>query len=463
MSPVLSSNTAAGFPIRRSTPFSSASLFPDCPDRSPNKRASALAPRKVSGSKGLFYKPLERPVVLTNPDLETGSGSIVPETIRNTGGADCPFAPTSLSGPLPSSCGDTLRSEDFRKDAVFSDDARQGAAANHPAPLVGIARLASISPVAPTRRKSDERPEYFILPVKSILNKCESGRVPFDWTINPYRGCEFACKYCYARYTHEFMELDGLAFEKKIFVKRDAAVLLTREIATKYSFAKNSDGVPEHICIGTATDPYQPAENEYRVTRACLEELARHSGLSVSIITKSNLITRDIDVLRQIATRSRLYIDITVTTLRTRLARLMEPRAPRPDLRLAAIRTLREAGLSVGISASPLLPGITDRENELESLAAAAKDAGALWISSGVLFLMPSSAKQFLPFLREKFPRLSRQYDSWYAHNAYAPETYRQKIAARLARVKSDLGLTFRPWENLRQPLAPTRQLSLAL
>ena len=100
---------------------------------------------------------------------------------------------------------------------------------------------------------------------------------------------------------------------------------------------------------------------------------------------------------------------------------------------------------------------------ELESLAAAAKDAGALWISSGVLFLMPSSAKQFLPFLREKFPRLSRQYDSWYAHNAYAPETYRQKIAARMARVKSDLGLTFRPWENLRQPLAPTRQLSLAL
>ena len=368
-----------------------------------------------------------------------------------------------MSGPLPSSCGDALRIEDFRKDAAFSDDARQGAAANQPAPLVGIARLASISPAASTRRKSDERPQYFILPVKSILNKCESGRVPFDWTINPYRGCEFACKYCFARYTHEFMELDGLAFEKKIFVKRDAAVLLTREIATKYSFAKNSDGVPEHICIGTATDPYQPAENEYRVTRACLEELARHRGLSVSIITKSNLITRDIDVLRQIATRSRLYIDITVTTLRTRLARLMEPRAPRPDLRLAAIRSLREAGLSVGISASPLLPGITDRENELESLAAAAKDAGALWISSGVLFLMPSSAKQFLPFLRERFPRLARQYDSWYAHNAYAPETYRQKIAARLARVKSDLGLTFRPWENLRQPLTPARQLCLAL
>jgi DNA repair photolyase len=295
------------------------------------------------------------------------------------------------------------------------------------------------------------------------LNKCESGRVPFDWTINPYRGCEFACKYCYARYTHEFMELDGLAFEKKIFVKKDAAVLLTREIASKYRFSVGRQGVPEHICIGTATDPYQPAEKEYRITRACLEELARHDGLSVSVITKSNLITRDIDLLQQIAKRSRLYVDITVTTLRPRLARLMEPRAPRPDLRLAAIRKLRDAGISVGISASPLLPGITDREGELESLAAAARDSGAQWISSGVLFLMPSSAKQFLPFLREKFPRLSRQYESWYTHNAYAPEPYRQKIAARLNRIKSNLGLTLRPWEQLRHPITPTPQLSLGL
>ncbi len=302
-----------------------------------------------------------------------------------------------------------------------------------------------------------------MLPVKSILNKCESGRVPFDWTINPYRGCEFACKYCYARYTHEFMELDGLAFEKKIFVKKDAAVLLTREIATKYSFAVGREGVPEHICIGTATDPYQPAEKEFGVTRACLEELARHKGLSVSIVTKSNLITRDIDLLREISARSRLFVDITVTTLRPRLARLLEPRAPRPDLRLDAIRKLRDAGISVGMLASPLLPGITDREGELEALAAAAKEAGALWIHSGVLFLMPSSAKQFLPFLREKFPRLVRQYESWYSRNAYAPEPYRQKIAVRLNRIKASLGFTLRPWEELRRPVLPTPQLSLAL
>jgi DNA repair photolyase len=328
---------------------------------------------------------------------------------------------------------------------------------------VGIARLASISPAAPTHRRSEERPEYFFLPVKSILNRCESNRVPFDWTLNPYRGCEFACKYCFARYTHEFMELDTLAFEKKIYVKKDAAVLLAREIATKYLFAKGQDGVPEHICIGTATDPYQPAEREYGVTRACLEELARHPGLSLSIITKSNLITRDIDVLQQIAKHSRIHVGITVTTLRTRLARILEPRAPRPDLRLEAIRKLCEAGISVGAMASPLLPGITDREGELEAVAEGARDAGAQWFASGVLFLMPSSAKQFFPFLREKFPRLVRQYEQWYTRNAYAPEQYRQKIATRVAAIKTKLGMTRRPWEEMRQPLRVAPQLSLPL
>jgi DNA repair photolyase len=295
------------------------------------------------------------------------------------------------------------------------------------------------------------------------LNRCESNRVPFDWTINPYRGCEFACKYCYARYTHEFMEMDGTAFEKKIYVKRDAAVLLARDIATKYKFAAGQNGAPEHICLGTATDPYQPAEREYGVTRACLEELARHEGLSVSITTKSNLITRDIDVLRQIAGRSRLWVDMTVTTLRPRLARLLEPRAPRPDLRLAAIQKLREAGIQVGAMASPLLPGITDRDGELEAVAAAAKDVGAQWFVSGVLFLMPSSAKQFLPFLREKFPRLVRQYQDWYVRNAYAPEPYRQKIAERVGRIKNHLGLTARPWQEMGQPVGPRAQLSLLL
>lgn len=331
-----------------------------------------------------------------------------------------------------------------------------------PAPLVGIARLAAEAPAADTKRKSAEKPEYFLLPVKSILNRCESERVPFEWTVNPYRGCEFACKYCYARYTHEYMEIDGSEFERKIFVKQDAAVLLARDVTQKYSYTSKASGYTkaEHIAIGTATDPYQPAEREYRVTRACLEELAKREGLSVSIITKSNQIVRDIELLKVIAAKSALTVNITVTTLKPRLARLLEPRAPRPDLRLGAVKELREAGLHVGVSASPLLPGITDADGELEGVAAAAKEAGAEWFWSGVLFLMPASARQFLPFVEAKFPKLAKQYREWYAKNGYAPEAYRMKVSERVLRIRQQFGFSSRPWEGER-PSAPQAQLSL--
>lgn len=325
------------------------------------------------------------------------------------------------------------------------------------APLVGIARLAANSPEAETRRKSAEKPEYFLLPVKSILNRCDSERVPFDWTINPYRGCEFGCKYCYARYTHEYMEIDGGEFERKIFVKQDAGALLARDISRKYSYESKGSGYTqaEHIAIGTATDPYQPAEREYGVTRACLEELAKREGLSVSIITKSNQIVRDIDVLREIAGKSALAVNITVTTLRPRLARLLEPRAPRPDLRLAAVKELREAGLNVGVSASPLLPGIND--GELEAVAAASKEAGAQWFFSFALFLMPSSARQFLPFIRKKFPKLAKQYEQWYAKNGYAPEEYRKKVSEDVRRIREKFGFASRPWEGMRASMPPAQ------
>src|SRR6267154_1804238 len=330
------------------------------------------------------------------------------------------------------------------------------------APLVGIARLAAKAPAADTKRKSLEKPEYFFLPVKSILNKCDSARVPFDWTINPYRGCEFACKYCYARYTHEYMEIDGGEFERKIFVKQDAAALLRHDVDRKYSYASKASGYTkaEHIAIGTATDPYQPAEREYGVTRACLEELAKREELSVSLITKSNQIVRDIDLFKRIAERSELSLNITITTLRPRLARLLEPRAPRPDLRLTAVKQLREAGLAVGVSACPLIPGMTDRDGELEGLAAAAKKAGAQWFFSNVLFLMPSSAREFLPFVHEKFPKLAKQYEEWYAKNGYAPDEYRKKMSERVAKIRRELGFVSRPWEE-RTRMTKRPQLSL--
>ena len=163
---------------------------------------------------------------------------------------------------------------------------------------------------------------------------------------------------------------------------------------------------------------------------------------------------------KKIAERSELSLNITITTLRARLARLLEPRAPRPDLRIAAVKQLREAGLRVGVSASPLIPGITDREGELEAVAEAAHKAGAQWFFSGVLFLMPSSAKQFLPFIREKFPRLTKQYEEWYTKEAYAPEKYRKQIADRVARLKQKYGFESRLARDT-QRTTPCAQMKL--
>jgi DNA repair photolyase len=261
------------------------------------------------------------------------------------------------------------------------------------------------------------------------------------------------------------MELDATEFEKRIYVKQGAEAYLPQEIARKYSYESAASGgmAPEHIAIGTATDPYQPAEREYGVTRACLEELEKREGLSISITTKSNQILRDLELLRRIAEKSALFINMTVSTTRTRLARLLEPRAPQPGLRLAAMKQLREAGISAGVFASPLLPGITDREGDLESVAEAAHEAGAQWFTSGVLFLTPSSSKVFMPFLQEKFPRLVEKYKQWYTRNTYAPEEYRKKVAERVARLRAKYGFHVRPWDEMKRPVLPVAQLRLNL
>ena len=211
--------------------------------------------------------------------------------------------------------------------------------------LVGIARLAADG--ESLRQGHDV--EYFTLPVRSLLNRCTGVRMPFEWTINPYRGCEFACKYCYARYTHEFMEMrDGVDFEQKIFVKQHAADLLRQELR------RVKPG--EQIAIGTATDPYQPAERRFEITRGILQELARHEGLNLGIITKGNLILRDLDLLKEIGQKNRLTANVTITTLNVKLARILEPRAPRPDLRMDTVRQLNEAGIRTGGELFPRNP-----------------------------------------------------------------------------------------------------------
>ena len=298
--------------------------------------------------------------------------------------------------------------------------------------LVGIARLAAEG----ESLREGHKVEYFTLPAKSLLNRCVSRRgLPFTWTINPYRGCEFACKYCYARYTHEFMEMrDRMEFEQKIYVKQDTAKLLRRDLR------RVKPG--EAIALGTATDPYQPAERRYEITRGILEEFARHRGFELGIVTKSNLIVRDLDLLSDVARSNALSIHITVTTLNVELARILEPRAPRPDLRMDAVRELSRAGLNVGVSASPVLPSITDSPANLEAVVSAAASAGARHIFAGPLFLKPCSAAVFLPFLEQHFPQLVENYRQRYKERSFLPPSYGKRIAQLIASFRLKYGVT---------------------
>jgi DNA repair photolyase len=294
--------------------------------------------------------------------------------------------------------------------------------------LVGIARLASESPLLEAKRAV----QYFEIPTRSILNRTKPN-MPFRWTINPYRGCEFGCKYCYARYTHEFMEMEANEFEDKIYAKASAAHLLRQEL----SRIDRKDG----IAIGTATDPYQPAERRYGRTREILEVFARDRGRHVGMITKSDLIVRDIDVMKQVARANVFGVHITITTLDPDLARLLEPRAPRPDLRLEAVRTLAEAGILVGVNPNPIMPGITDSERSLDRLAKASRDAGATTFGGGPLFLMPSAQKVFFPFLEREFPHLVERYRELYGRSAYLGKDYKGDLAVRIRKIRDRYGL----------------------
>lgn len=297
--------------------------------------------------------------------------------------------------------------------------------------LVGIARIAANG----ESLREGHNVEYFTLGTRSLLSRVVSARnLPFTWAINPYRGCEFACKYCYARYTHEFMELrDGVDFERKIFVKQQAAALLRSELK------KVKRG--ESIAIGTATDPYQPAERRFEVTRAIMEELALHSGLEIGIVTKSNIVTRDVEILRRVGERNQIFVNVTVTTVNGELARKLEPRAPRPDLRLESVRQLNLAGVDAGVICAPVLPEITDKARDLEALVKAASEVGAKYVYANPLFLKPCSAAVFMPFLEGNFPELVTFYRGRFSEQAFLPKGYGERISQLMAALRRKYGI----------------------
>jgi DNA repair photolyase len=247
--------------------------------------------------------------------------------------------------------------------------------------------------------------EYRPLFPKSILNENPNPNLPFRWTVNPYRGCEFGCGYCHARYTHTFLDEAGHGdFERRIYVKLSAARVLRGELRPERLRGKE-------IAIGTATDPYQPAELQFGVTRSLLEVLVGCPELELSITTKSPLIRRDLDLLRRIAETRRLRVNITLTTLQPGLARLLERRAPPPRRRLDTIRQLSEAGVETTVFVMPILPEITDHPDDLDRLLRAARNAGAIEAHGNLVHLGAIAMRTFRPLLQRHFPGLVGRYE----------------------------------------------------
>jgi DNA repair photolyase len=322
-----------------------------------------------------------------------------------------------------------------------------------------IAPPTPLSPPALEQIGSQGDIRYYDQPARSVLNSPESTGMPF-WSINPYVGCAFGCAYCYARYAHTYVaerktaagadeeqaltELPPwLAFERRIFVKRNAAAVLRTALSagrSVHGVAEDSQfPIPdsrvsklwkgETVVIGTATDPYQPAERHFRVTRSILEVLAQEQGLSVCIITKSALVTRDIDLLQVLANRSSLTIHLSLITLDRELARRIEPRAPTPQARVRALQRLSGAGIDVGINIMPVLPGITDKPAMLDAVVRQVKEAGASHVNACALRLQSAARKRYLPFIELEFPTLYRAYRSAFAGGYQMGDAYREGLS----------------------------------
>jgi DNA repair photolyase len=278
---------------------------------------------------------------------------------------------------------------------------------------------------------------------KSIINRVPGGALPFDWTINPYRGCSHACVYCFARPTHTYLDMNaGRDFETKIVVKVNAPEVLRRELA-----AKRWKG--EHIAMGTGTDPYQRAEGRYRLMRGIIEALIDYRN-PFSILTKGTLILRDLDLLTGAAEVAPVSAAFSIGTLDEGVWRNTEPGTPHPRARIEAIRTLTEAGIPTGVLMAPILPGISDRPEQLREVIEAAVDAGATHVSPILLHLRPGVREEFLPWLEDTHPDLVARYLEIYRH-AYGPKAMREVLGRQVTSMVTAAG-------GIRRAVEPARR-----
>jgi DNA repair photolyase len=263
---------------------------------------------------------------------------------------------------------------------------------------------------------------------KSALTRVQG--MPFQWSLNPYRGCMHACPYCYARSYHSRMDRDpGAGFDREIEVKMNFATILERELGRPHEGS---------IALGTATDPYQPCEGRYRITRRTLETLVRRP-MPLAIITKGTMIVRDLDLLGAIAKRVELRIWSSITTTDAALARKIEPKAPPPAKRLEAVRRMRAAGLRAGVLLAPVVPGITDSEPALRAVAEAAHAAGAVALGSRPLKLDPGTKDVFYAFVAAQFPELLPRYLDRYGDGTKLDAVYLRSLEARIERASAGL------------------------
>jgi DNA repair photolyase len=253
---------------------------------------------------------------------------------------------------------------------------------------------------------------------KSIINAVAG--MPFKWSINPYRGCYHQCVFCYARRTHTYLEEDGVSrWGSKLYVKVNAPAVVRTELA-KRSWKR------ETVAIGTVTDPYQPLEGRYRVTRGILEALRDYQS-PASLITRSPLVVRDIDLLQGLARTASVSVSISIATFDERVAREIEPTVAPPRQRLRAVRMLADAGIHVNVALAPVLPQITDTPESIEAVVRAARDAGAAKVWHNTLYLHDITRETFFAYLRENRPELIAQYAQDY-RGTYAPRAIAKQI-----------------------------------
>jgi DNA repair photolyase len=272
--------------------------------------------------------------------------------------------------------------------------------------------------------------EFLHVRARRVINRVpDASRMPFRHTINPYRGCSHACVYCFARTTHEYLDLDrGRDFDTRIVVKVNAVERVRAELA-------EARWAGELVALGTNTDPYQPCEGRYRLTRGILTELVAAAN-PFSIVTKSPLVERDLDVLATAARDGLVRVDISIGCLDADVWRAAEPHAPSPERRLRTVRALSEAGVPCGVLAAPILPGISDGPDQLDRLARACVAAGAVGVATIPLHLRPGIREHYLGWLHDHQPGLAARHERLY-RGAYLPAAERRAISGRVQEAAS--------------------------